>query len=819
MQSVLGMQNEKNAVQRNGRNAVVAAGMLLAAAVLALGGRVAPVRAAGPATVPDCPFPPKEGRTIVDFGTDAATNGLIASIGPTQRDRNVSLPPGRYTISYYSYDGYEGREAEPAERQRQEQWNLLLYDAAGSLVARFGPTEDLRDGVAFADAQGTFAEGAALARKVVRVVAQHVLHPADPSKYPNSVHVRCIAFDRITTPPPVCPFTEADGVVVAFPNPSEKLRSDVSKEGARKRVELAESLPEGTYEVKLASFDDHSAQANPSQPREQWFLSLLAENGSEVASTSPTPDIPDAEDTVSVVVETSLAMSAPVRSLEAVHAAYPDTSSPNSVVPLCAALKRITQPQTPVCTMSITPAEVRAGEGTQVTLQWSALGVTSGTIQPDIGTVAATGSIAFVPTKTQEYIGTFSGPGGTVQCSAKVSVVAPPCAGCGGGYDQPRIELSAVTFREPPKEEPLGYVYLTQIPYTGVVMQPALALLVWLFLLGISFAIAYWLIRREGWRILARWLQPPAEPMSEPSASSREPAGGASQPPLASPVPGEEADHALSVDHPSMAANHPVPPSTDTASEQEDETLLRFLEEEAQNARVIISPEGLRKIIERAQEDPTKARQLLADVVEAAKKLYEPEDGWIPLNRDRIQALLLATIQMGTADEERLESGDGAASQRHNGGEGKSEPAQQEEREGGDALRSLILQAAKEQETVPLSAEAAILRALIRGREGRVLEVLRSSRDPVAVLLSLGNTIDTVLTAKRAQQPVASELEGIAQLLASIPQEAATRLVEVLLSVVDKPYSPAVAAKLVALQAIRELAAFRSSAIPQAGNK
>jgi hypothetical protein len=79
----------------------------------------------------------------------------------------------------------------------------------------------------------------------------------------------------------------------------------------------------------------------------------------------------------------------------------------------------------PSITLSASPASVQAGQ--QVTLTWSAKNATSVTLQPSVGPVAAQGSIIVRPSQSTNYTVTATGPAGSANASAQVTITpAPP---------------------------------------------------------------------------------------------------------------------------------------------------------------------------------------------------------------------------------------------------------------------------------------------------------------------------------------------------------------------------------------------------------
>ena len=95
------------------------------------------------------------------------------------------------------------------------------------------------------------------------------------------------------------------------------------------------SIPAGTYDVTLASYDEHSAKPDQDhvQPAESWFLTAQA-TGTEIARSGVIADLPAGQDLlVSSVGQVEL--TADADSLMAYHAHF-DAYNPNSVAPLCA---------------------------------------------------------------------------------------------------------------------------------------------------------------------------------------------------------------------------------------------------------------------------------------------------------------------------------------------------------------------------------------------------------------------------------------------------------------------------------------------------
>lgn len=81
-----------------------------------------------------------------------------------------------------------------------------------------------------------------------------------------------------------------------------------------------------------------------------------------------------------------------------------------------------TSGSSPTCSLSISPTSLSAGQS--ATLNWVSSGANTGSIDQGLGSVAsaASGSMTVQPATSTTYTGTFGGIGGTVSCSASISV-------------------------------------------------------------------------------------------------------------------------------------------------------------------------------------------------------------------------------------------------------------------------------------------------------------------------------------------------------------------------------------------------------------
>ena len=147
------------------------------------------------------------------------------------------------------------------------------------------------------------------------------------------------------------------------------------------------------------------------------------------------------------------------------------------------------------CEMNVSPSTINKGEN--ASLSWGGVNVTSVSIDNGIGNRSVPGSETVSPGEagTYTYHGEFTtGDNQTIHCSATLEVKNPSCTencgggGGGGGSRKPRVTFKAFE----PEGEVLGsYVYLSQVPYTGLDLGPLGTVFYWLMLGVWSAAAAY----------------------------------------------------------------------------------------------------------------------------------------------------------------------------------------------------------------------------------------------------------------------------------------------------------------------------------------
>jgi len=144
------------------------------------------------------------------------------------------------------------------------------------------------------------------------------------------------------------------------------------------------------------------------------------------------------------------------------------------------------------CSMSFTKSAIRSGETSE--LQWSTRRADSVEIDQGIGSVALTGTetVTKAGVGTHEYVLTARGNGDTAICRATLTV-SGGSGGCtsncgGGGSRNPNVTID---FLKGPGLQPLAFVTLSQIPYTGLELGSVGTIIYWIILIIWSGAVAY----------------------------------------------------------------------------------------------------------------------------------------------------------------------------------------------------------------------------------------------------------------------------------------------------------------------------------------
>lgn len=221
---------------------------------------------------------------------------------------------------------------------------------------------------------------------------------------------------------PACPYTAADGILVDFTT-DQKLISSATLNKAQTDPKTLD-LPAGDYTVKLVSWDGYEGRQNVTQPNEQYKVVILNDSNQIIAETGSTGDLQDMVKTALFkdTVGGLLTLDEVGASVYALHTVYPDDSSANSVVPICAVF--VPEPETPApsCDMfTANPDAIMVGG--KATLNWESTNATQAFINNGIGAVAVDGSIEVSPLMSTTYVLTLIGAEDkTVNCEVPVTV-------------------------------------------------------------------------------------------------------------------------------------------------------------------------------------------------------------------------------------------------------------------------------------------------------------------------------------------------------------------------------------------------------------
>ena len=188
----------------------------------------------------------------------------------------------------------------------------------------------------------------------------------------------------------------------------------------------------------------------------------------------------------------------------------------------------------------------------------------------------------------------------------------PPSSGClsncgGGGVDQPTVVL----FQKAVKA-PLTFVYLSQIPYTG--LSGTAKILLFVFGIALWSALVVWAMRSRKTAELAEQLVNNIRNRFSPSVTNF--------------------SDTLEITG-DLLLNNQAP--------EANSELDALLAVEAKKERTLISPDGLKIITETATVKGEEPLATLGKTIENAKNKYQREDGWLLLNKEKVAESLSPT--------------------------------------------------------------------------------------------------------------------------------------------------------------------------------
>lgn len=180
-------------------------------------------------------------------------------------------------------------------------------------------------------------------------------------------------------------------------------------------------------------------------------------------------------------------------------------TGPGGTVTCNATVTVTTTPPVPACVLTASATSVAVG--TEVTLSYSGTNIGSVSIDQGVGAQASTsGSVVVKPTADTTYTGTFTPTNGSaaLTCTVPVTIITggggggctSNCGGGGGGSSSgggggSSSHSSGASLYSRAIEAPLGAVYLSQIPYTGLDLGTVGTFMYWFMLVLWSLAAAY----------------------------------------------------------------------------------------------------------------------------------------------------------------------------------------------------------------------------------------------------------------------------------------------------------------------------------------
>lgn len=292
----------------------------------------------------------------------------------------------------------------------------------------------------------------------------------------------------------------------------------------------------------------------------------------------------------------------------------------------------------PFCTLSVSASEINPGES--ISVSWTSQNVTSGFVDQGLGTTSPVASGSFndiFPSDDTQYTATFSGPYGTTTCSAVVKIKKSGCtSNCGGGLDQPNVQLGRIT---PPTEQPLAFVSLSQVPYTGFEAGTLLTLVFWSAVALWSVGIAYVFVGRGSMQFMANKMFAFAHIPTRRDDEYEESAVNEYNAQEDSVDTSVVVSVASPVAEP-VAVAQPVPTPVQTSTPASDglPSISDVIESRAHAAGVLLSPEAI-SIAKTLHVDRAETLRMFGDILNEAVRTVPREDGWILISAERMRTL------------------------------------------------------------------------------------------------------------------------------------------------------------------------------------
>ena len=264
----------------------------------------------------------------------------------------------------------------------------------------------------------------------------------------------------------------------------------------------------------------------------------------------------------------------------------------------------------PWCT--ITASSNSVGQGQNTVLSWTTSNnATSFTINPGVGSVSTgSGSRVVYPNTTTTYTGFVYGQNGqSATCQTVVGAYA----------------ASNVSLFQQPGDQPLAFVSLNQVPYTGFEAGPVVTFIFWLVVAAWSFGLAYIFMGARGLQFIAE------------RAFGYKPATVeyANMHLATAPAVEYGTREDEYVDGFDSAPETNFTPSTINDSEQD---LRGIIEARANAVGVLLSPEAAKMAIS-LRETRSETLNAFGTILDTVIETLPREDGWILLSSDRFEAI------------------------------------------------------------------------------------------------------------------------------------------------------------------------------------
>lgn len=464
-------------------------------------------------------------------------------------------------------------------------------------------------------------------------------------------------------------------------------------------------------------------------------------------------------------------------------------TSPFGATNTCQTTITVTTPG-PACTISVSRSAIKTGES--VTVSWTSINATSGSITGGVGSVSpvSAGSIDMFPPSDTTYVGTFTGPAGTVSCQKTVTVSpgTTGCTGnCGGGLNPPNVVL----FKQP-TNQPLAFVSLAQIPYTGFEAGPALTVLFWLAIGIFSALIAYVVAGRGGIRFVFSRMNT-ARPLlfmggKNMRPKEREEVYGNAYP-IAEEMRQATARVNAVVTTPTATQSAPAPLPLQTPIQSSVATpravdgipeLSAVIESRAHAAGVLMSPEAV-TLASESSTDRVEALKFFGEILNEAVRTIPRENGWIMLTAPRFSEI---------ADKKRI-------------------PTLSATIPVSAILASVESHIKAPEISIDETVAATFAKAVLAGDRDSAFGIIRSLEHdgvrPTALMTSTATVFDALYRSRKDNRTVADAT--LAEKAQNLSNDELARLVSIFTHSLDAVYtSPFTGVKLALAQAFEVIA-------------